>query len=555
MKIWTLDDNDIDKIVEEYIDYVTNPYSFHRQTSSWQIASIANNNLTPEKRALRYNKSTQASMDYGNNNLPITVDNLPKPQPLKIKAHFISLIHQLYLRHISSDSGEINLSSEILQKVYRYYNFMLDTLTFRLVICRTRESVGRFARDVFYMNEVIEKKFKYVEYRNKIVIDDIEKIKTVFNRLHIDEIQKITRFTSSTFIDNYNKSLKTYHFKDYDEVQKVIENYSFKSNQAKLYYLNIIDKIKNNRIKQIERADNNGRIYHIVTQTPKLLRNYTNIQFIIDTKNSHPLLFNYYILEYYFNYNNIKIENNNFKKNSLIYYYISDFIFNNIYNKDNNHYFSKDLCSYLITKQIENDIIATVKKIPTDVWAYLSSTSHGKLWDEINEANPDFTRTEIKVEMFSSLFYSYAKNISKEQIYAKAFQKKYPTVTKILRHYKQLYHAQCVESGQELVKNGRNKDKVQLAHKLMQLESFIFTEVLTRLYKKRTFRGVGIHDAIAVFDETTSPNHVIRLMEKVYSEIGLYPTFSIEKPDSDCGTIYIEKDINEEEEEEEEEEG
>jgi hypothetical protein len=145
------------------------------------------------------------------------------------------------------------------------------------------------------------------------------------------------------------------------------------------------------------------------------------------------------------------------------------------------------------------------------------------------------------------LFYSYAKNISKKQIYAKAFQKKYPTVTKILRHYKQVYHAQCVESGQELEKNGRNKDRVQLAHKLMQLESFIFTEVLTRLYKKRTFRGVGIHDAIAVFDETTSPNDVIRLMGKVYSEIGLYPTFSIEKPDIDCGTTYVEKDINEEE--------
>ena len=58
MKIRTLDDNVTDKIVEKYIDYVTNPFSFHRQTSSSQIASIANNNLTPEKRALRYNKST-----------------------------------------------------------------------------------------------------------------------------------------------------------------------------------------------------------------------------------------------------------------------------------------------------------------------------------------------------------------------------------------------------------------------------------------------------------------------------------------------------------------
>jgi hypothetical protein len=36
-------------------------------------------------------------------------------------------------------------------------------------------------------------------------------------------------------------------------------------------------------------------------------------------------------------------------------------------------------------------------------------------------------------------------------------------------------------------------------------------------------------------------------MEKVYSEIGLCPTFSVEKSDSDCGTIYNvseEKDLN-----------
>ena len=548
MKIWTLDDILIDKIVVQYTDYITNPYSFYRQTPRWQIASIENNNLKPEKRALKYDKSIKARMDSENDQLPVKVYNLPKPQRIKIRAHFISLIHQLFLRNISSEIGEIKLSSEILQPIYRHYNYMLDVLTHNLIIQRTREGGEGFAKDVFYMDERMEKKFKYIECKNKTVNEDIEKIKLEFKEIHIIQIEKAKENTSKKFIDDYNKSLKTYHLNNYDEVQKVIENYSFKSNHAKWYYKNIIDKIKNNKIKEIERADNNGRIYHIVTQTPRLLRNYSNIKYIIDTKNSHPLLFNYYILEYYFNKNEINIYNKNFKiNNSSFYYYISDFIINNVYIKDNNHYFSKDLCSYLITRQIENDIIATVKKIPTDVWAYLSSTSHGKLWDEINEANPDFTRTEIKVEMFSSLFYSYAKNISKEQIYAKAFQKKYPTVTKILRHYKQVYHAQCVESGQELVKNGRNKDKVQLAHKLMQLESFIFTEVLTRLYKKRTFRGVGIHDAIAIFDETTSPNDVIRLMEKVYSEIGLYPTFSIEKPDSDCGTIYIEKDINEEE--------
>lgn len=548
MKIWTLDDNVINKIVEEYIDYVTNPFSFYRQTPSWQIASIANINLKPDYRALKYDSSTLASMGSTDGKLPITIENLPKPQVNRIKPHFVSLIHQLYLRHTSTETGEIIMSSEILQKVYRNYNFMLDALTFKLIIYRTSDSVGKFARDVFYMNEDIEKKFKYVDCKNRIVLEDIEKIKKEFNKIHVLQIEKAKVKTSPKFIDDYNKSLKIYHLENYDEAQKVIENNTFKSNHSKLYYQNIIDKIKNNKIKEIERADSNGRIYHIVTQTPKLLRNYSNIKYIIDTKNSHPLLFNYYILEYYFNYKNINIENNNFKNNNcFFYYYFSDFIFNNIYNKDNNHYFSSNLCNYLNVSGIGSNTIAIAKKIPADVWAYLSSTTHGKLWDEINEANPEFTRTEIKVEMFSSLFYSYAKNITKKKVYAKAFQDKYPTVSKIIRHYKRTFHAQCVAQEQTMIKNGRDKDKIQLAHKLMQLESFIFTEILTRLYKKRTFRGVAIHDAIAIFDETTTPDEVIKIMEKVYYEIGLYPTFSIEQSDSDCGTIYIEKGINEEE--------
>ncbi len=163
--------------------------------------------------------------------------------------------------------------------------------------------------------------------------------------------------------------------------------------------------------------------------------------------------------------------------------------------------------------------------------------------------------------MFRSLFYSNSKNIRRENEYATSFQTKYPTVTKIIRFHKRTYQKQCIEQRlfieikleNKFVMDGKepifNKGKIQLAHKLMQLESFIFTEILTRLYKKRTFRGVGIHDAIAILDETTSPDAVIKIMEKVYSEIGLCPTFSIEEPDSNCSTIYIEKDINEKEEE------
>lgn len=559
MKIWTLEDNLIDKIVETYIDYVTNPFSIHRQTPEWFNKHFGNDKLPPEERALRYDKTTQASMDYGDDNLPVTVDNLPTPQRERVRAHFISLIHQLYLRHISNEDGRIILSSDILQKVYRHYNYMLEALTFKLVIKDTHESIGKFARNVYYINEDIEKKFKPKKNcKNRIVIEDIEKFKLQFKKLHIAEVQNAIKLTSLKFIDNYNKSLKTYHLNDYDEVQKVIDNSNtFESIKARRYYEHIVELIKEEKIKEIYKADKNGRIYHIVTQTPRILRKYSNIQYIIDARNSHPLLFNYFIYEYYFNIKNININNNNFlNNNNSLYYLLSNYIYNNQYIiNTNSHYFSKNLCKYLSSKNIEGDKIAIVKKIPKDVWAYLSSTIHGKLWDEFYDLNPSLTRNEVKVTMFSSLFYSNSRNIRRDNEYGMSFKLKYPTVTKIIRYHKKTYLNQCIEQGlytevnleKKFVIEGKEltfyKGKVQIAHKLMQIESFIFTEILTRLYKKRTFRGVAIHDAIAILDTTTNAEDVRKIMEKVYSEIGLCPTFSIENSDSDCGTIYNDSEV------------
>jgi len=551
-RIWTLNDKVIDEIVDEYIDYVTNPYSHHRQTKKWMGKNWINKNQLPEKRALKYDETYFAEKEYGKDNLPEKIYNLPKPQRNKIRPHFVSLIHQMYLRYTSSETGDFLLNSEMLQSIYKYYNFMLETLCFESIIQKHRESVGEFARNFYILNN--PKEFKYVICKNKIVGEDLDKFKSEFNKLHVKEIEHAKKITSDNYIDNYNKSLKCYKINEVDALE-FIKNKKFVKEHSKPYYENIVDKISNNKIKEIDKADDNGRIYHIVTQTPRSLRLFTNIKLIIDAKNSHPLLFNYLILEFYFNYESINIFNNTYVKNncntyednnrktyvdnnSNLYIRISNFIFFNYHVDINNHYFRKELCKHLKDNGVGNDKIAIVEKIKSDVWLYLYSTSKGRLWDEINEANPNFTREEIKVEMFSSLFYSYAKNISKEKIYAKAFQMKYPDVAGIIRQYKIKFQNQCKEQKLVFNKNGRDKDKIQLAHKLMQLESYIFTEILTRLYRKRSFRGVAIHDAIAVLDTSTNPEDVKKTMEKVYSEIGLCPTFSIDKSDSDCGTIY-----------------
>lgn len=449
MKIWTIDDSLIDKIVDRYIDYVTNSKSLDRQTSHWQINSIGKSDLKPEKRALKYDRSIRSRMNYGEYNTPATIINLPKPQKLPTRAAFISLIHQLYLRKINAKNGQIVLNSRILQKINRHYNYMLETLCNESYISCHRESVGEFAKNIYYLNPTI--KFKYIECDNVKVIDDLKKISKEFEKIHKKEIEKAKKLTSPQFIKSYNKSLRYFKITNLEAaIQYINDIFQDNTNNQKHYYENICNKITNNQFKEIDRADSNGRIYHIVTQLPKSIRKFTNINKIVDTKNSHPLLFNYYTLEYYFNYNNIINKNNNYYK---LYSIISLFIIQ-YYNLYSYHYFRRNLCNELIDKGYGGEIVDIVKKIKSDVWEYLYTTSRGKLWDDINQAYPDFTRDEIKKEMFRSLFYSRSLNISRDKTYAKAFQSQYPTIARIIRYYKMIYHNQCKEQKLYVYKKG-----------------------------------------------------------------------------------------------------
>ena len=553
MKIWTLDNDEknrnnptIDEIVAEYIDFVTNPYNFHRQTNEWKAKYCSSNKIPPEKRALKYDTTLKAKMTFDEGDRPVIIENLPKPNRQITEPHFIALIHQLKLRSLNSKTGRIDLNTGILQDVSENYNWMLKTLCHTGIINVYGESGQKFAKNVYYINP--QNKFKYVENTNVKVIKHIKDYKKELLKLHKNKIEKAKEITSPAFIKNYNKAVRCFKMLKPKEAYAKVEKTEMSKNARDCYHY-IISKIEGKHIKEINSADDNGRIYHIGTQTPRIIRQYTNISNIIDARNSHPVLFNHFILEYYFNREGININGKNYKNENIELYRII-----NKHNKNKNnyttppvhiHYFTDSLCNLLYSNKIEKDKIAIIRTIPKDVWMYLHSTANGTLWDEIKETFPDFLREDIKKKMFKEVFYSNAKYRYKNMHFAVAFNKKYPNVTSIINHYKTTYKAQC--KVQKMVvsidKNNKTKDKIQLAHKLMQLESYIFTEILTRLFRNRKFKGVGIHDAIAIFDNTIEPEKVTKIMEKVYEEVGLYPTFSINAYNSDCGTMHDEDEI------------
>ena len=188
----------------------------------------------------------------------------------------------------------------------------------------------------------------------------------------------------------------------------------------------------------------------------------------------------------------------------------------------------QELCNILKNNNIENDVLKQTKKIPCNVLVYLHGVSRGSLWDDIHRKNQSESRDEIKRVMFQEVFYSYGARFPAKRKYATMFKEEFPDVAKVLRHYKKIYHQQCIEQGKQTKRGHKDKDSVLLPLKLMQLESTIFKEILTRLWKLKGGRCFAIHDAIAVLNNTISSEKVSEMMKNVYWEMGLIPTLSVD---------------------------
>lgn len=528
MKIWTINNHKIDEIVDTYIDYVTNPKNYYRQTSDWKNEELdcrlrGKTLPEPEYRALQYQEEA------------VVIENLSRPRVDSIRPHFVSLLHMLFLRYVSTgdSNSDFSLSTSIMQDMYRHYNYMLHVLKFNCVIQGNSESVGGFAITKYMITD--PGMFHMTECKHRVVLEDLDKLSEIFKQRHQQNIRVAKEKTSGKYIDTYNKMIKSFELVDEEGANSFMKEHKFDSIRSELYYRHIINRLEQREIKEIEKMDDNGRCYHIGTQLPKHLKKFTNITYSVDCKNSHPLLFSYLILDYYYDIDNITI-NKQYKlnnENNRIYRIILQHIHNNYINIHNKrertyHYFMQELCNILKNNNIEDDVLKQTKKIPCNVLAYLHGVSRGSLWDDIHRKNQSESRDEIKRVMFQEVFYSYGARFPAERKYATMFKEEFPDVAKVLRHYKRIYHQQCIEQGKQTKRGHKDKDSVLLPLKLMQLESTIFREILTRLWKLKGGRCFAIHDAIAVLNNTISSEKVNEVMKSVYWEMGLIPTLSLD---------------------------
>ena len=326
------------------------------------------------------------------------------------------------------------------------------------------------------------------------------------------------------FAETYIKNLNKFKIKDENGFNKYI-NEQIAIQPTKESYYNFIKESFKNDFK-IFSIDYNNRIYHILTSLERELKQFINIRFSIDCKNSHPLLFNYFI----YNSKGISIE---------LSYLISSILFNIdysfIYSISNNHYDIEKLCNILINNNIEKSIIA---KFTPDELLYIYKTTKGLFWDDIltEHQGEGYDRAEIKQKMFAEVFYSKTPKIAWKE-FAKEFKAQYPNVYSLIERWKEpLKHddlKNCLLARNKAVLlDGKTYTKDQetaLPNVMMDLESEIFREVLKSLYRKR-IPAVHIHDAVVIPDTRAQVDveKVESVMRDVYMKFGLHPTFSVD---------------------------
>lgn len=297
------------------------------------------------------------------------------------------------------------------------------------------------------------------------------------------------KYKKSAFTDQYNKSLKEVRLVDRDGALSYINDHFNKESHEYHYNIRFIDNIDQVN-KGIYSIDDQGRIYHILTSLPKMLRPYYNIRYEFDIANSHPVLFNNILINYYnINNNLLNVINKIINNNNSIYHYDSEYLHNE-----------------LKTNNIQDCIF-------DDVLEYIVKTQQGKFYDDFCVIFNDQDRSEVKTKLFQHVFYSHLQANNRYRTkYLKAFIEKYPHVWKVI------YDAKV-----------KTEDK--LPHKMMSLESFLFRPILKDCWKKG-WKAVNIHDALVILDckenEGVTGDDVEEIIKRHYQKNGLYPTVKAE---------------------------
>ena len=435
-----------------------------------------------------------------------------KPDIIRCKIQYLQ--HLVIRRaHSKKDLGAFRLSSQILRAVIGdEYKTMLSVLIRMGHLVhgdgRNGNSVGEYYyyqvgmySTIYSLPENIG--FEKVTTSNARVLKYLQKECEQIQLYRQNVLQPLisNRF-GPDFQKRYEISLSKIHIANKQGFQAFVEQRLEEKPEGRLYYEYIREGLEEKQ-KHIQKIDAAGRIYHILTNAKREVKQYLNIAISADCKNSHPMLFNFFI----------------FRSHGINYedaYQISLAM----HSIENASQLRKSL-----SKLVASNLLDLFKY---DELKYIYETSTGQFWDNIVKHFPEYDRAQVKDKMFAEVFYSKNHQVKGYQIFGRKFQKQFPNVMRLIKAWKMQENREWIDAYMTKNKLSYDKPEAALSIAMMNLEARIFREVLRRMYRKR-WRAFHIHDCIIV-PQTTGKNQptrdeVIGIMRDVYKECGLLPTF------------------------------
>ena len=427
----------------------------------------------------------------------------------------IQYLQHLVIRraHSKKDLGAFRLSSQILRAVIGdEYKTMLSVLIRMGHLVhgdgRNGNSVGEYYyyqvgmySTIYSLPENIG--FEKVTTSNARVFKYLQKECEQIQLYRQNVLQPLisNRF-GPNFQKQYEISLSKIHIANKQGFQAFVEQRLEEKPEGRLYYEYIREGLEEKQ-KHIQKIDAAGRIYHILTNAKREVKQYLNIAISADCKNSHPMLFNFFI----------------FRSHGINYedaYQISLAM----HSIENASQLRKSL-----SKLVASNLLDLFKY---DELKYIYETSTGQFWDNIVKKFPEYDRAQVKDKMFAEVFYSKTHQVKGYQIFGRKFQKQFPNVMRLIKAWKKEENRAWIDAYMSKRNLSYSKPEAALSIAMMNLEARIFGEVLKRMYSKR-WRAFHIHDCIIV-PQTTGKNQptrdeVISIMKDVYKVCGLLPTF------------------------------
>ena len=435
-----------------------------------------------------------------------------KPDIIRCKIQYLQ--HLVIRRaHSKKDLGAFRLSSQILRAVIGdEYKTMLSVLIRMGHLVhgdgRNGNSVGEYYyyqvgmySTIYSLPENIG--FEKVTTSNARVLKYLQKECEQIQLYRQNVLQPLinNRF-GPDFQKQYEISLSKIHIANKQGFQAFVEQRLEEKPEGRLYYEYIREGLEEKQ-KHIQKIDAAGRIYHILTNAKREVKQYLNIAISADCKNSHPMLFNFFI----------------FRSHGINYedaYQISLAM----HSIENASQLRKSL-----SKLVASNLLDLFKY---DELKYIYETSTGQFWDNIVKKFPEYDRAQVKDKMFAEVFYSKTHQVKGYQIFGRKFQKQFPNVMRLIKAWKKEENRAWIDAYMSKRNLSYSKPEAALSIAMMNLEARIFGEVLKRMYTKR-WRAFHIHDCIIV-PQTTGKNQptrdeVIGIMKDVYKVCGLLPTF------------------------------